>query len=275
MTAVLAASAFAQHDASPVGEQGFLGVLASQEEIVLASLMEGRLLRVGVRIGDDVPGGTVVAEIDDRAIRQELARAAAELDGARASRAEAATRLSMAEETLTQRESLVAEGIVSQDQVREAKQGVQLAHASLERADASIREREASLGELGEKLAQTRIVAPFTGTVAQRYGNPGMTVEPGTPLLKLIGMQGLWARFAVPLDQAHRLTVGGSVSVYVRDVDLTTNGAIRHVGSEVDSASGMIICEARVDTPAGWRGPPLAGQPVRVRLIERAGSDRR
>ncbi len=250
-------------------EDGFLGVLVARLEADLQPHIEGRLREIHVRIGDKVEAGAIVAELDERPIRQELARAQAELDEARATMAEATTRLSIAQENLEQRKELARQEIVPLEQVREAEQQKELAQAGFDKAHAKVKQQDTKVEQLEDKLAHSRIVAPFAGTVAERYGNPGMMVEPGTVVARVIGSQGLWARFAVPVGNARGLSVGANVRVTVRDLDLTIIGSITQIASQIDPASGMIICEAVVDAPPQWDGPPLPGQVVRITLEEK------
>jgi len=240
---------------------GFVGVLLAPQAVELTSSLEGRLLEVHVAMGDAVERGQLIASIDDLSIRQELATAQAELEEARASGNEAEIRLALAAQLLQRREA--APEVFSVEELGQAKKEVELAASGLEVARARVRRQEALLLQLQDKLNQTRIVSPFAGTIATRYRDPGMIVGTGRPVARLISL-GLRVRFAVPVDSAGVLAEGESVSVAVTSLDLGIPGTIDKVSSEVDPASGMIFCEATVEAPAGWTGPPLAGRDVRV-----------
>ncbi len=244
--------------------RGFLGVLLPQQEVSLAPQVEGTLQRVHVRIGDRVSEDTVVAELDERPFLRERAEAAGRLDEARAAEAEAATRLKMAQETLGRRQALVEAGVVSTEQVREAEQERDLSQAVLDRARARVRQQLASIQQLDARQAHTKVLAPIAGRVAERRADPGMSVGPDTPVVRLISEATLWARFAVPVAQTRDLGIGDAVQVWAPDAGLTMTGRIKHVGAAVDEASGMVFYEAVVDQPPSWEGPPLAGQAVRV-----------
>jgi RND family efflux transporter MFP subunit len=259
---VLAASTWPSIDA---GEE-FLGVLIPRQETNLVPLVEGRLEAVYVRIGDRVERGAMVALIDDGPILRELESADARLAEANAARAEVATKLGMAEESLTRLSALAEDQMVSREQARKAEQERELARSVLEIAQARVDQQRAERARLNDKLASTKIRAPFTGTVAQRYVNPGATVGPQTAVIRLIASEALWARFAVPIERSGDLHTGSRVRVRVPEMAIETRGIIQQVSSEVDPASGMLFCEATVDPPTSWDGPPLAGQVVRVSL---------
>lgn len=246
----------------PGEESGFIGLLISLESLDLAPPFEGRLEQVRVRIGASVVAGELLATLDDVAIRQGLAGAQADLEEARAARSKAESEASMARELFERRSG--AEGVFSAEDLRAAEERLALARISLEMSDAGIRSSEATVRRLGDRLNQTRLTAPFDGTVAVRYLEPGMIAGPRQPVLRLIGSGGLWVRFAVPLSEMDRLTVGGSVSVLAPSLELAFPGTIRNISTEVDAASGMIFCEATIKTPRPWTGPALAGREAQV-----------
>jgi RND family efflux transporter MFP subunit len=267
---VLAVSTWTSIEAA----EEFLGVLIPRQETNLVPLVEGRLDKVYVRIGDRVERGALIAEIDQEAILREVELAKARLAESDAARAEAATKLGMAEESFTRQSALAGDQLVSREQARRAEQERELARSALEMTQARVNQQRAELARMTDRLASTKIRAPFTGTVAQRYVNPGATVGPQTAVVRLIASETLWARFAVPIESSGDLHNGSRVRVRVPDMRIETRGTIQQVSSEVDPASGMIFCEATVDPPANWDGPPLAGQVIRVSLDRESPPER-
>lgn len=252
-------------EAIPDPREGFLGVLLPQVEVGLAPLVEGRLQRLHVRIGDRIREGALLAEIDEQPIRQEQETAAGRLEEARGAESEAVTRLTMAREALARLRALAEEDIVSAEELSEAERQEELAESALKRARGRIQQEEASMNQLDAKRANARLLSPFAGRVAETYAAPGTTVEPGRPIVRLISDGSLWARFAVPVEEARGLKVDSAIRVRIPDAGVELAGAIKQVGPAVDQASGMVIYEAVVEMPENWDGPPLAGQTVRVR----------
>lgn len=261
VSAALAVLAVSAPSAAP---EEFLGVLIPRQEVNLVPTIEGRIARVFVRIGDRVERGAVVAEIDEQPLVREVDQAKARLDEANAARAEAATKLTMAEEALRRVNALIQDQIVARQQVRNAEQERDLARSALQMAEARVEQQRADGARLEDRLANAKMLAPFTGTVAQRFVNPGSMVGPKTPVIRLIASELLWARFALPLDRSGEVRSGARVRISVPDLGVETRGTVQQVSSEVDPASGMIFCEAVVEPPTNWAGPPLAGQTIRV-----------
>lgn len=249
------------------GDEGMLGVLTPQQEVGLEPRIEGQLVAVHVRIGDVIDAGELIAELDDERFRQDLAEANARLDAAHAKLEAAETRVNVAQEALQRRRTLVEQQAVSREAVLEAEEDVALAAAELNEARASVLQQAAIVDQVDTRLRNTRIMAPFDGTVAERYSNPGMTTSPGRPVVRLISNDTLRVRFAAPVERASELSVGGDLKVGIASVNIELGGTISQIGSEVDPASGMIICEAVLDVIEDWRGLPLVGQTVRVWLL--------
>ena len=243
---------------------GMLGVLTPLLEMELEPVIEGRVIRVVVRIGDRVEKGGLIAELDSGLIRRDLAEAEARLQAALAGEAEAETKLRMARGLLERQRTLVEKQAISRESVRAAQEGVELSIAELDRATAEVRHYEATAAHHRERLGETRLLAPFSGTIAERYANPGMTVGPDRAVVRLISNEMLRVRFAAPIERAGELMREQRLRLIVSGIGQALDGEITQVGSEVDPASGMIICEGTVSPPARWHGPPLSGQPVRV-----------
>ena len=264
--AVLGVTLMSQASIAQVDADGMLGVLTPRSEISIEPAIEGQIVAIDVRIGDTVAAGDVLAILDDEELQSDLDAAEGRLQAAEAQLLESEARVRIAEDTLARQRALLESQAVSVEAVRSGEQAVELARAAADQSRAVVRQQQAARDQQSARLRQTRIRAPFAGSVAERYVNVGVTVGPGMPLLRLIGSNELWARFAAPVDQADRLAVGRGVSVSVVDIGRTLSGSIRQVGAEVDPASGMIICEAAVVLPPDWNGPPLSGQTVRVRF---------
>ena len=254
--------------AAQTDDAGMLGVLTPQREAALEPSIEGRLVEMRVRIGDVVAEGELIALLDDEAWQRDYEAAEARLQAAEAEQQAATTRLRIAEDSLVRQQALLEQQAVSREAVRGAEQAVELARAETSQSAALVRQQRAALDQLGVRLRQARVRAPFAGTIAERYGNPGMTVGPGTAIVRLISGDRLLTRFAAPVDHAEELIPGRPLLIIVVDLGRTLTGTISQVGAEVDPASGMIIGEAAVVLPDDWDGPPLSGQTVRVHLAD-------
>ena len=110
-------------------------------------------------------------------------------------------------------------------------------------------------------LVQTKLAAPFDGTVALRFRDAGATVEAGTPVLKVVKLGQLRLRFAVPPPRAREFGPGTRVTATIDTVASPVPAIIRHVSPSLDPASELIIVEAELaldDAVAAELRPGLA-----------------
>jgi RND family efflux transporter MFP subunit len=200
----------------------FLGVVLSGTAVDLAPKAEGRVQSVLVKPGDRVVRGSVVAEIDVRALQKALALAE--------------SALADAEQRLERRSNLEA-GVLSQEEVSNAK--------------VLVLERRTRVEELRAALTDARLRAPFDGVVAARYLDAGAMAAPQRPVVRLLGSDQPRVRFAIPEAQAGRVVVGDQASVQVKTMERPLAAVVESVAPEVDSAARMIFAVARVTAPAG------------------------
>src|SRR5919201_874289 len=71
--------------------------------------------------------------------------------------------------------------------------------------------------------------APFEGTVAARYLDPGATVHAESPVINMVRSDDLWVRFATPDTQRATLPVGSTISVHLEGLHVVIPGTIAHL----------------------------------------------
>jgi RND family efflux transporter MFP subunit len=213
-----------------------LGLLMAGQSVDLESKAQGRIARVAVKAGDAVEAGQVLVELDVGGLRRDLALAKANLREAKA--------------RLARRAPLAREGLVSSDELADAR--------------VIVRTKQEQVNQLLEQMQQAAIVAPFAGTVAVRYADAGTIVGPGKPIVRLLGAGGLRVRFVASEERAAELSVGMPVRIAVPSQGVRLDGTIESIAPEVDSASRMVYGEARIDTAVAATAAIAAGVVARV-----------
>ncbi|MCU1277368.1 MAG: HlyD family secretion protein [bacterium] len=256
-------------------DEGFLGMVIAPETVDVATQLESRVKTIQVRPGDRVERGAVLATLDTRAARQELAIARAELAGARTEYERTKLELAQADERLTRRQTVVelptaTVGTVSAEEVSSSQFQQKIAAVRVAAADATIASKEARFAELRALLAEGAVRAPFAGTIAARYVDVGAMIHKGAPLVRLIEGGELRVRFAIPEERADAIAIADPVRIVVGN--LTLPGVVEKIAPEIDAASRMLFAEASIAVPTGARNRVRSGQVTRVRTTERAES---
>lgn len=140
------------------------GYVVAQQRAAVASKGTGRLVYLGVEEGDKVTKGQILARIEDADMAAGLERARANLDVAQAEYDDA-------ERTYGRMRSLFEKGLASQAEI-------DAANARFSRIRAAIAAARASVTEAEVALENTRIRAPFDGTVLTKDADVGEVVAP-------------------------------------------------------------------------------------------------
>jgi RND family efflux transporter MFP subunit len=213
----------------------------AQESVDLAPKLDGRVDEIHVRLGDHVDRGALVASLDTRSVRRDLAMGQAQLEAARAEVAKAELELADSQERLRRKQAPLQAGIqaVSGDELATAEFRYKQAGPGVEAARAHVAERQARVDQLKQTVEDSLLRAPFDGVVAARFVDPGAGVGPRTPLVRLISAHDLWVRFAAPEESAGTIAAGQRVSVRLAELGLTLDGVVEKVAPEIDAASRM------------------------------------
>jgi RND family efflux transporter MFP subunit len=140
------------------------GYVVAQRKAAVASKGTGRLVKLAVEEGDKVKGGQVIARLEDADMVAALSKAHADLAVAQADSFDART-------SLERQRTLIASQLTS-------KAEFDAAEARFERVKASILSARAAVTGAEVSLENTRIRAPFDGTVLTKTADVGEVVAP-------------------------------------------------------------------------------------------------
>jgi len=147
------------------------GYVVARRKAVVSAKIQGRLAELKVEEGSRVREGQLLARLESADYEAQVSRAAAQVERARADLAEN-------ERQLRQAEGLTRENIMARDQMEAVASRVRIAEAGLSQARADLAFAQAALRD-------TRILAPFTGTVVKKMAEVGESVAPIPPGVNL------------------------------------------------------------------------------------------
>jgi HlyD family secretion protein len=166
------------------------GTINPVTSVQVGSQVSGMISKLYVDFNSKVTKGQVIAEIDPKLFEGAVLQARADLGNAQASLAAARSNLVKDQATLTQNKldyersvNLAQQGVVSQQQLDQAKATfdaisaqVGSDRAAIQQAEAQVAQRTASLRVAQTNLDYTIIRAPINGTVVNRSIDIGQTV---------------------------------------------------------------------------------------------------
>lgn len=140
------------------------GYVVAQRKASIASKATGRIVYLGFREGDQVTEGQIIARIESADVEAALKQAEADLNVAHADQNDA-------EQTLNRSRTLLKRELISQAEFDAAQ-------ARYDRVVATIASREAAVRAARVQLENTRIRAPFDGTILTKNADIGEVVAP-------------------------------------------------------------------------------------------------
>jgi RND family efflux transporter MFP subunit len=159
--------------------------------------------------------------------------------------------------------------LASEAQVEAAKSNLEAARSNLAASEAKVTHDQAI-------YSYSRITAPFTGVVTQRYANYGTLMQAGTnsstnvlPLVKL-SEEDLY-RLVIPIPESYvaYIKIGDKVNVRVPSLNKDFHGKVARLSSELHDATRTMHTEVDVENPTGELIPGLYAEATLT--LNRAG----
>ena len=203
------------------------GSLAPDREATVRAEVGGTVLETLVDQGTRVSAGTVLARLDDTAIREAFLSARSGMTAAQAS-------ADIAKRELERAQKLVEAGAIAARDVENASRASTAAASML--ADARSR-----LTAAQEQLNKTTIRAPFAGVVSVRSVNAGDLATPGAPLFTIVDPSSMRLEGSVPTEQVSSVRLGMPVTFTVQGYPgRTFTGRITRINPVADPATRQV-----------------------------------
>jgi HlyD family secretion protein len=200
------------------------GEIQAKTRINIGTNSTGEIKAIHVKDGENVRAGQPLVTIDQVRVRQQLIQSQAILDAARTD----ATRLEVAKMRATQSaeriESLFKQGLVADEDYRQARLAEESADLTYASAKANVAQNEANVAAIRDGLDKTVIAAPISGRVTALIAQigemaiPGMSNLPGATLMVISDMNEINAELKVNESEVVRLRTGQNVQVNVESL---------------------------------------------------------
>lgn len=238
-----------------------LGTVQAYYTVTVKAMVDGPLLSVNVKEGEDVRKGDVLAEIDPRTYR-------AALDNVTAKKAQDEAQLANARLDLARYQKLVSNNYASAQQADTAK-------AQVAQFQALVQQDQAQIDTARTQLGYTTLTAPIDGRAGIRQVDPGNIVRAidTAGLVVITQLQPISVLFTLPqqaLPAVAAAMASGPAPVLALSQDVggaalrpLDAGTLTVLDNQVDPTTGTIKLKATFPN-AGYRLWP--GGFVRVRL---------
>lgn len=224
-----------EHTSSYSATRSYAGRAVAARASELGFRHGGQLSRIDVDIGHRVEAGALLALLDTASLdaQREQANAEVMLAGANLVALEAESQL--ARQTEGRFRSLAETGHVSKQAYDEQLLALQAKNAQADVARANLLRAKAALHAVRITVQESRILAPFAGTIQARYMDEGTQVLPGQAVLRLIETGHIEAHVGIPEVLASQLSAAADHRVSWERQDFRAE--LKSVLPEVDPSS--------------------------------------
>ncbi|MFA6277645.1 MAG: efflux RND transporter periplasmic adaptor subunit [Pedobacter sp.] len=202
------------------------GKIDAEENIQVNPEAQGVVTAVYVKIGQGVSKGQVLAQIDDKVLRQNIA--------------ELQTQLTLATSLFNRQKNLWDQKIGTEVQYINAKTQKEAA--------------ENRISTLRSQIAMYKIKAPISGTIDAMDLKVGQSVAPGMSGIRIINASNLKAKAQVAETYAGRVNQGDEVNVVFPDIPDSLRTKINYASKTIDPASRSF--EVQINLPSNKKYRP-------------------
>jgi len=210
----------------------YVATLKSRDSAVLMPQVEGQIVQIYVHSGDRVAAGAALMEIDP--LKQQ-----ATVKSQESARAAQQATLSWAKQQYQRAQGLYSAGVVSKQDLDQAKAAMDAAQAQMDALDAQVREQQV-------QLHYYKVVAPRSGIVGDVPVRVGDRVTTSTLLTTVDQPGSLEVYVYVPVERSPQLRMTLPVEVMDGEGRVLANTHVTFISPQVDNTTQTVLMKARV-----------------------------
>jgi RND family efflux transporter MFP subunit len=210
----------------------YVATVKSRDSAVIMPQVDGQITQILVHSGDTVSVGTPLIEIDP--LKQQ-----ATVKSQESARAAQQAQLSWAKQQYQRAEGLAAAGVVSKQDLDQAKAALDASHAQMDALDAQVREQEV-------QLHYYKIMAPRSGIVGDIPVRVGDRVTSMTQLTTVDQPGSLEAYVYVPIERSSQLKMNLPLQIIDSSGKVQADTRVSFISPQVDNTTQTVLVKAPI-----------------------------
>jgi RND family efflux transporter MFP subunit len=210
----------------------YVATLKSRDSAVIMPQVEGQITQIFVHSGEKVAAGAALIEIDP--LKQQ-----ATVKSQESARAAQQANLSWAKQQYERSQGLASAGVVSKQDLDQAKATYDSAQAQMDALDAQVREQQV-------QLHYYKVVAPRAGIVGDVPVRVGDRVTTSSQLTTVDQPGSLEAYVYVPIERSSQLKMNLPVQVVDAEGKMLANTRVTFISPQVDNTTQTVLVKAKI-----------------------------
>ncbi len=217
------------------------GVVKSIDRIEIKSKASGEIVELPAEEGDFISQGDLIARLDQKDERAEVAQAQADFDIAKAE-------LKQAQSTFDRRNQLFQDNLISEEEQGQITLDLAVAKGKVIQASTTLERAQ-------ERLSEAVVRAPIDGVILQKYVEKGQiiasgvsTVSGGTPIVDIADMSSVYIEAGIDEIDIGKVQIGQFATV-IADAypELEFNGKIVRIAPEARIEQNVTLFDLVVE----------------------------
>ncbi len=217
------------------------GVVKSIDRIEIKSKASGEIVELPVEEGDFISQGDLIARLDQKDERAEVAQAQADFDIAMAE-------LKQAQSTFERRNQLFQDSLISEEEQGQITLDLAVAKGKVIQASTTLERAQ-------ERLSEAVVRAPIDGTILQKYVEEGQiiasgvsNVSGGTPIVDIADMSSVYIETGIDEIDIGKVQIGQFATVIAEAYpELEFNGEIVRIAPEAKIEQNVTLFDVVVE----------------------------
>lgn len=229
------------------------GEIGPADQVSVRPEINGKIAELPVDIGDKVRKGELLCRLDDTDLQSEKETQMSEIAGAKLQIDAAALQVEKTEREYNRNRQLLDSRLVAQEIFDNARTDYEVARNSLALSKNALERAEKTLKQIQDRLAKTRIEAPFDCTVLTRPVSLGQTVSgsagfnSGTEVMTIANLNDMIITAHINQADVTRMKNGQPVDVQVESVPgLNMHGEVERIAPQAIIKNGIKGFSARI-----------------------------
>lgn len=228
----------------------YVATLKSRDSAVIMPQVEGYITKIFVHSGDRVTAGASLMEIDP--LKQQ-----ATVKSQESARAAQQATLNWTKQQYDRVQGLAAAGVVSKQDLDQARAAMDTAQSQMDALDAQLREQQV-------QLRYYKVVAPRSAIVGDIPVRVGDRVTTTTQLTTVDQPGSLEAYVYVPIEHSGQLKMNLPLQVLDSEGRIVADTKVSFISPQVDNATQTVLVKARI---ANGNDALRQSQFVRARVV--------